>query len=196
LQAWEIEKDALMKEYAREEDLMTSEMEQKIQFEIEAYEKLMKEKKDLLKKNEQIISMLEEDADLEMAAEAEYFDSSAMKERAAALRLREENDISKKKYDVLMKDFNEHKETIASLKEKQNELSNSIVNMQKIKFDREQELKQLDTNILQLDVQINEGTEETHKMERLDITNQVQFHLIKLVCHLIFFHMFICVFFL
>ncbi len=166
VEMWKSERDALMKRHAREEENTLNEFEKKIQDELDVQNKLAKEKKDLIAKHQKFIDMLEEDADIEMASETKSFESAAMQERKTASLLREENDITKKKYDALMKDFEEHKETITSLKEKQDELSTSIAGMQQLKLDNERELKKLDKDIVQLDVRINEATEETHKMER------------------------------
>lgn len=163
---WEYEKEAIMKKYTLEKEAMSNDIEQQIQVEIEKHKNLCKQKKDLIAKQEEMIDAMEQDAEEEMASETKTFKLIALQERKVALRLREENDITKKKYDALMKDSEEHKETILSLKEKQSELSTSIAGLRKLKLDREQELKKVEKTIKKVDFEINNATEETHKMER------------------------------
>lgn len=166
VESWEVEKKSLLKKHAQDEETISNEIEQEIQFEIEIYNNLMKDKTVLLSKHKQIIKMIEEDAEMEMIEETKAFELAVMKERKAALRLREEKDISKKKYDALIKDFDEHKETVVSLKENKSELSTTINSMRKLKSKEKQELEKLEKGIVELDRQINVATEETNRMER------------------------------
>ena len=152
--------------YKQQMERSVNEMQQKIQNETDKYNGLLKEKNDIILIHEETIRKLDEDAELELADEMKSYESQSILEQKATLRLREENDISMKKYDALMKDFEEHKETITSLKEKQRDLSETITLLQNHKADHEQEIKQVEKDILQLDVHINNSNEETSKMER------------------------------
>lgn len=162
----EDEREKMIERLSREEESMTCEMEENIQLEIQKQNDLIKEKNELLLKHKEVIDATEAGADEEMDADNKAFRQAVYQERQVALRLRGENDITKKKYDALTKDFEEHRETIVSLKEKQVQLSDSIMGLKQIKLDRERELKQLDRSIIDADIAINDATVETHKMEK------------------------------
>lgn len=166
IQSCKLETDNIIKRYADEEEKLKDESEEKIDLEVQKYNTLLKERDDLTSKNQKIINAMEDDADEEMISESKGFQVIAQQEKRVATRLKGENDITKKKYDVLMKDFEEHKETIISLKEKQSEISDNLVNLQGEKSNREQELKQIDRRIVKVDKEINKATVETHKMEK------------------------------
>lgn len=164
--ALKLEIQTLDSSYKQQMERSMNEMQLKIQYETDKYNDLLKEKNGIISIHEETIRKLEEDAELELADEMKSYESQSILEQKATLRLREENDISMKKYDALMKDFEEHKETITSLKEKQRDLSETITSLQNQKVDHENEIKQIERDILQLDVHINNSTEETSKMER------------------------------
>ncbi len=162
----EEEREKMIERLSREEESMTCEMEENIRLEIQKHNDLIKEKNELLLKHKEVVDAMETGADEEMDEDNKAFRNAVHQERKVALRLRGENDIRKKKYDALMKDFEEHRETIVSLKEKQVQLSDSIMGLKHIKSDRERELKQLDRSIVDADIAINNATVETHKMEK------------------------------
>jgi len=166
LKALEDEKEQLTKKYNDEEETLVHEMEQEINHEIKKYNKFLKEKQDLVSKHEEIIQAMEEDANEEINSESNTFRIATQQERKIATRLQGENDIAKKKYDVLMKDFEEHKETIISLEEKHVELSRTATLLKETQINREKELKQLDLEITKEDIEISNATVNTHEMEK------------------------------
>ncbi len=160
------EMKALEDHFGERQQTMMNEMHQQIQSEIDNYDTLLHEKNDIISKHDETVRMLEEDADLELTDEMKTYEVQSIHEQKAALRLREENGISMKKYESLMKDFEEHKETIISLHEKQRDLSGTISNLQNKKSEHEQEIQEVEKEVINLDVEINSATEEINRTER------------------------------
>ena len=162
----ESELETLKKKHAQEEESMIHESEESIQQQTEKYQSLNLEKAALISSHQEIIEAMEEDAQKEFEEEMASFTSTLLHEKKVAMRIKEENDITKKKYDATMRDYEEHSETIASLKDKQHEIMGSIDSLQISKSNGETEILDLERKLKDVNIEINNATEEIHKMER------------------------------
>ena len=128
--------------------------------------RLSKEKDHMISDHKKEIERIEEDIDIELTSMMRSHGIASHQENKTALLLKEENDIMKKKYDALLKDYEEHKETILSLEEKQCELATAISDQDNCKEAVSKRLVQQDIEMSELEDRINEITEQTHEMEK------------------------------
>lgn len=119
----------------------------------------------VLKHNDEV-EEIQEQAERELRSQHHTHEEDAFEEKKASIRLKEENSILHKKYDSLMKDCDEHKETILSLQEKQVELEMDIQNEEKEKIRIHLKISVEDEHIFRLEREMRKLGQATHKMER------------------------------
>eukprot|EP00957_Ditylum_brightwellii_P093461 7117784-Ditylum_brightwellii.AAC.1 len=88
-----------------------------------------------------------------------------LEEQRTTLLLREENGILKTKYDVLMKDLEEQKETIASLHEKEAELNAFIKELEETVLNHEEELSEKEDMIMSKEDEISDYLQKNRGLE-------------------------------
>ncbi len=109
---------------------------------------------------------IQEQVDREISIEHELYEKAALQEAKASTRLKEEIDIKKKKHEELMKDYDEHKESILSLQDKQSELSAQIESVENEMARIREVIRNEEIMISNLEQKTNSLAKTTHEMER------------------------------
>ena len=128
--------------------------------------KLQGEMRELERKHLNTVLEIEEQAEIELLAEQQTYESASHQEVLASRRLAEEIDITRKKRAALVKDSDEHKESISTLQEKHLELNSVIANLTLQQRSMEEGTHGQDTCVTQLLREINSLSEEINAMER------------------------------
>lgn len=163
---WNEEKQSLDKKNQEKRATISSTFDDEMQNEMNATNKLLKEKGEICSKQECCIELIEEDADTEIASGTQSHEIAIQNERKITLRIMEETDILTNKYAASMKDYEEYKDTIASLEEKQTELTNHVKGIKKETTEYEHDMCVQENDIALLDHQIIEVTKENNEMEK------------------------------
>ena len=161
-----VEIDALIAEQQMEIKVMKENHEHSLIEERCLTSSLSKEKEILITKHRNETEKIEEDADMELTSMMRSYEIASSHEIKAALLLEEENDIMRKKYEALLKDHDEQKETILSLEDKQTELAAVLSKQENLKKSLSNRLLEQDDEMSQLDDRINEITKQTYDMEK------------------------------
>jgi hypothetical protein len=109
---------------------------------------------------------IQEQVDIELTREHQLHENANFHELKATARLRAERDIKVKKYDALMKDNDEHKESILSLQDKQSDLYTTNERIKKEKTLIEEMICHEDGNIIKLEHEISSLAKIRHRIER------------------------------
>ena len=116
---WTLENESIEASHQSCINLLSSEYQVKSQRELDLTGDLSKESTKIMTAHNDISSRIEEDAENEISVMINNHDNIIYKEQSTSKHLVEENDILKKGYTVLMKDYNDLKETILSLKDEE-----------------------------------------------------------------------------
>ena len=103
---------------------------------------------------------------IELLFQHETFESTSHQEILATRRLMEEIDITKKKHASLVKDSEEHKESISTLQEKHLELNGIIDSLRITRCSLENDIQSQNDCIIQLQRDTNLLSEEIDNKER------------------------------
>ena len=109
---------------------------------------------------------IQEQVGIELTREHQIHENANFHELSATARLRAERDIKIKKYDALMKDNDEHKESILSLQDKQSDLHTVIERIKKEKTLIEEKISHEDGEIIKLEYETSSLAKIRHRIER------------------------------
>ena len=166
LEALDFRIKQMRKNHSKEAKDIADAYESKIKEVMNKTTKLEQEMKDLRANHTRQVNAIEEQADMELIREQQVHEVATFQEMKSSVRLKKEIDITKKKYDALMKDSEEHKESIIYLQEKQSEIATTIEMFKKEKATNEDTTRTQDDTIIKLGSEISSLAEETRKMER------------------------------
>ena len=102
----------------------------KIQKELDVTSDLSRESTDIMITHKDISNIFEEGVENELFVMINNLDNIIYKERSTSKHFAKENDILKKRYRVLMKDCDDIKETILSLKDEEREQITTIQSLE------------------------------------------------------------------
>jgi hypothetical protein len=128
--------------------------------------KLRGEMQDLGVKHLDIVNEIEDQAESELLVEQQTYESATHQEVSASRRLTEEIDITWKKHTTLVKDSEEHRESILSLQETHQELNEDIKNLTQQQRSMEEDGQNQHISIIQIEREIQISSEENDTIER------------------------------
>ena len=129
-------------------------------------EKIKEETKVVVANFTRTADAIQEQVDKELIIGHQLHEEAAFQEVKASTRLKEEHDIKNKRYEALLKDYDDKKYEALSLQDKQSELIIEIERIEKEKtfFLKESHKESIFT--MKLEREINSLVETTHQMER------------------------------
>jgi len=170
------ESKRLVNEQASQVEKLADDFHDTFKREMRLHHKLAQEKEKISSRYKKEYDMCEEDADNEISEEMQRHQKELLEEQRTTLLLREENGILKTKYDVLMKDLEEQKETIASLHEKEAELNAFIKELEETVLNHEEELSEKEDMIMSKEDEISDYLQKNRGLEdcRVDLSRKVK----------------------
>eukprot|EP00979_Chaetoceros_neogracilis_P014900 scaffold5005_cov267-Chaetoceros_neogracile.AAC.14 len=140
--------------------------------------KLRGEMQDLGVKHLDIVNEIEDQAESELLVEQQTYESATHQEVSASRRLTEEIDITWKKHTTLVKDSEEHRESILSLQETHQELNEDIKNLTQQQRSMEEDGQNQHISIIQIEREIQISSEENDTIERSKM------NLLEVICNM------------
>ena len=130
-QRWDQQQRDLIASHEQFTAEITEEYEQKLEEDRQARMHQAEERDELGRVYEETTGQLEEDIDTEIEALKEKYEKKLNAEREATLRFKGENGIMKKKFSALSKDIEVQREDIKSMETKEDELVESIKDLER-----------------------------------------------------------------
>ena len=118
------------------------------------------------KESDETKKQMEEDADLEIEDLKEKYETKLAAEREAALRLKGENGIMKKKFTLLQKDIHVQKDEIQSLFDDKKELYATIASLEKDIAGLKREIRERDDTISDKEKRIYDLKKKNQELEK------------------------------
>ena len=124
------------------------------------------EKEELTKEFDETKRQLEDDADREIEELKEKYEAKLATEREAALRLKGENGIMRKKFTALQKDIEDQKDTIQGLYENKKQLHEHIASLEKDIQGLKKEIRERDETIGDKEKRIYDLKKKNQELEK------------------------------
>jgi chromosome segregation ATPase len=145
---------------------LSEEMEQKLQEEVTVLERERTEKEGLVAEFDETRRQLEEDVDREIEELKEKYEAKLATEREAALRLKGENGIMRKKFTALQKEIEDQKDAIQSLFADKKSLHAHIESLEKDIQGLKKEIRERDETIGDKEKRIYDLKKKNQELEK------------------------------
>lgn len=167
-QGFEEERQRLKELHTSTTEKMSKEYEDMILWEDERFKVLQQRIDELIANYNKDYKLLDDDAEMEIAVETHKNEEILSGLQSQNMLFAEENGIMKKRYDTLLKDLDEQKETIASIEKKRTEILKVIYNLDKVIDSKEQLLEERDSEIKKKNMEIEDIEKQNEELRRIN----------------------------